>query len=311
MSSNPCTDPRANGSGAPLPCSSNDNCDNVITQTDHKSGKLYSVASPIGNLGDISSRAMKILGDVDFIAAEDTRVTGKLLRHFGIKKQLVSYHEHNSRESGEKILSRILAGEDCALITDAGTPGISDPGENLIRICIDASVQIIGIPGPCAAVTALVLSGLPAGRFTFEGFLSTARKSRFARLDELKSEKRTMVFYEAPHKLVRTLDDMLSVFGDRRVSISRELTKIYEETLRCTLMDAASHYKANPPRGEFVIVIEGAQHNTASEISLKEAADTVRSYITMGMSMKDATGKVSGETGIPKNKLYRAAVNDQ
>ena len=276
--------------------------------TRQDTGTLYPVASPIGNLGDLSQRAGQVLGGVDFIAAEDTRVTRKLLGHLGIKKPLVSYHEHNRHESGEKILSRIMSGESCALVTDAGTPGISDPGEELIRMCIDAGVPVIAVPGPCAAVSALILSGFPSGRFTFEGFLSTARKSRFEHLNELKAEKRTMVFYEAPHKLVRTLDDMLSALGDRQVSISRELTKIHEETLRCSLTDAAAHYRTNPPRGEFVIVIEGAPGKPEPEPDMLEAAGAVVALIDAGLSIKDAARKVSEETGYSKNALYRAVV---
>jgi len=280
-----------------------------VSRAENKTGTLFPIASPIGNLGDISARAAQTLAGVDFVAAEDTRVTGKLLAHLGIKKPLVSYYEHNSRESGEKIIKRLLAGEDCALVTDAGTPGISDPGENLIRQCIDSEIPITVVPGPCAAVTALILSGLSASRFTFEGFLSTARKSRFDHLEELKTEKRTMIFYEAPHKLVRTLDDMLGAFGDRRVSLSRELTKLFEETKRCTLSEAAEYYKTNPPRGEFVVVIEGAVSTVAQEINLVDAVNAVRAYTDAGLSLKDASGKVSAETGIPKNKLYKAAVS--
>ena len=276
--------------------------------SDGAPGALYPVASPIGNLGDISPRAAQTLRDAGFIAAEDTRVTRRLLEHLGIKKPLVSYHAHNRRSGGEKILGRILAGESCALVTDAGTPGISDPGEELVRMCIDADVPVIPVPGPCAAVAALIISGLPAGRFTFEGFLSTARKSRFEHLDSLKTETRTMVFYEAPHKLVRTLDDMLATLGDRRVSISRELTKIYEETLRCRLSEAAGHYKTNPPRGEFVIVVEGAPAPAPTGPKLEDAVLAVREHVDAGASIKDAVRKVSEEMTVPRNSLYKAVV---
>ena len=272
------------------------------------SGMLYLVATPIGNLGDISVRAAETLRTVDFIAAEDTRVTRKLLLHLDIKKPLVSYYEHNRRESGDKILSRILAGESCALVTDAGLPGISDPGEDLVAICAESGINITTIPGPCAAVTALSLSGIPAGRFTFEGFLSTARKSRFEHLDSLKTETRTMIFYEAPHKLIRTLDDMLNVFGDRRVSISRELTKLYEETLRCTLSEAACHFKETPPRGEFVLVIEGAQNTVDEESVFEDAVAVAEEYISDGLSVKDAVKKVSDEMGVSKNALYNTMI---
>ena len=271
-------------------------------------GTLYLIATPIGNLGDMSARALQTLNDVDFIAAEDTRVTRKLLLYFNIKKQLVSYYEHNRRESGERIIGRLLSGESCALLTDAGTPGISDPGEDLICLCADTGVSTIIIPGPCAAVAALALSGLPTGRFTFEGFLSTARKSRFDRLNELKTERRTMVFYEAPHKLTRTLNDMLSVFGDRRVSISRELTKLYEETLRCTLSEAAAHFGQTPPRGEFVLVIEGAGVCRSQESGLSQATAAALAYIDGGFSLKDAVRKAADDLCIPKNTLYKAVI---
>ena len=272
-------------------------------------GILYLVATPIGNLGDISTRAAEILRTVDFIAAEDTRVTIKLLGSLSLKKQLVSYYEHNSRESGAKIISRILTGENCALVTDAGTPGISDPGEDLVRLCIESGIATITLPGPCAAVAALAMSGLPAGRFTFEGFLSTARKSRYDRLRELKTEKRTMVFYEAPHKLMRTLNDMLEVFGERRVSISREMTKIYEETLRLKLSDAIRHFESIPPRGEFVLVVEGASITDNSGLLHDDAVSAARSYIDNGMSVKDAVKKAAEETGVPKNAIYAAVID--
>jgi len=272
-------------------------------------GTLYLVATPIGNLGDISVRAKQTLTDVDFIAAEDTRVTLKLLGHLGIKKQLVSYYEHNRRESGERILARILDGESCALVTDAGTPAISDPGEDLVRLCADACVNMVTIPGPCAAIAALSLSGLIGGRFTFEGFLSTSRKSRFEHLEELKNEKRTMVFYEAPHKLLRTLNDMLEVFGDRRISISRELTKIYEETLRFTLSEALEHFNERPPKGEFVLVIEGTAETYEQEFGIDDAVLIATEYIEDGMSVKDAAKKVSEETGIAKNAIYSEIIH--
>jgi len=271
-------------------------------------GALYLVATPIGNLGDITARAERTLRDADFIAAEDTRVTRKLLEHLKIKKPLVSYYEHNRRESGEKILDRILSGENCALVTDAGTPGISDPGEELVRLCAQAGIVMYAIPGPCAAVAALALSGIGTGRFTFEGFLSTARKSRFEHLDELKTEKRTMVFYEAPHKLMRTLRDMLTAFGDRRITISRELTKIYEETLRFTLSEAIAHFEDRQPKGEFVLIVEGLRDSPTREIGPGEAIAAALGYIESGMTVKDAVKKASEETGVPKNALYNAVV---
>ena len=273
-------------------------------------GILYLVATPIGNLGDITRRAVQTLQDVDFIAAEDTRVTRKLMEHLSIKKALISYNKNNQNERGGKILSRILAGENCALVTDAGTPGISDPGEQLVKLCADAGIPLTTLPGPCAAVCALALSGLPTGRFTFEGFLSTARKSRFEHLSQLKKEQRTMIFYEAPHKLSRTLNDMLEAFGDRRISISRELTKIYEETIRFTLSEAIAHYSQLPPRGEFVLVIEGAKPPPAPVIEIDGAIASAKTYIDQGMSVKDAVKKAAEEASVPKNTLYNAVIKN-
>lgn len=273
-------------------------------------GTLYLVATPIGNLGDLTKRAADTLAAVDFIAAEDTRVTMKLLNHLGLKKQLVSYYAHNTAESGKRILARLLAGESCALVTDAGMPAISDPGEALVRLCADSGVKITAVPGACAAVTGLALSALPTGRFTFEGFLSTARKSRFEHLQSLKEERRTMVFYEAPHKLLATLRDMLEVFGDRRVSISRELTKLHEETIRMTLSEVVAHFSASPPRGEFVLVIEGAAAPAPGEAALETALEIVRRCRLEGMSLKDAVKKSAAETGFSKNALYEAALEE-
>ena len=274
--------------------------------SDVSSGTLYLVATPIGNLSDISARALKTLQEVDFIAAEDTRVTRKLLEHFGIKKQLVSYYQHNKRCSGERILSRITAGESCALVSDAGTPGISDPGEDLVRLCADTDIPMIIIPGPCAAVLALTLSGLPTERFAFEGFLSTEKKKRLQQLEELKTEKRTMVFYEAPHKLKRTLTDIHKVLGNRRISISREMTKIYEETLRFTLSDAIEHFENKPPKGEFVLIVEGSLDSPTLEIGLDEALLLVTALLEDGFSTRDAIKKAADETGCSRNVLYKA-----
>ncbi len=274
------------------------------------SGKLYLVATPIGNLGDLSPRAAETLRQCDFIAAEDTRVTLKLLNHFDIKKPLVSYYEHNRASSGEKILARILSGETCALVTDAGMPAVSDPGEDLVRICAAAGVEILIVPGACAAVSALALSGLPTGRFTFEGFLSTAKKSRSDHLDTLRDERRTMIFLEAPHKLRATLSDMADAFGGgRRVSISRELTKIHEETLRFTLDEAIAHFEATPPKGEFVIIVDGAPAPAVGAgAGLPEALAAVSRYRDGGLSLKDAAKRASEETGISKKTIYDAAV---
>ena len=276
----------------------------------HTPGTLYLVATPIGNLDDISYRAVKILADVDFIAAEDTRVTIKLLNHLAIKKPLVSYYEHNSKYSGEKIVSRILDGENCALVSDAGTPGISDPGQDLIRLCMQAEIKLNVIPGPCAAVCAFGLSGFPAGRFTFEGFLSTSRKSRFEHLEMLKAETRAMIFYEAPHKLLRTLKDVKKTFGDdRQISISREMTKIYEQTLRLTLSEACEYFEKNAPRGEFVLVIEGATVLN-NEVSLEKAVELANDNIKKGLSVKDSIKAAAAQTGVSKNKLYDIIVSE-
>ncbi|MBQ3404913.1 MAG: 16S rRNA (cytidine(1402)-2'-O)-methyltransferase [Oscillospiraceae bacterium] len=271
-------------------------------------GKLYLVATPIGNLGDISHRAAQTLESVDFIAAEDTRVSVKILNNLGIKKPMVSYHEHNRASSGERIINRLLAGESCALVTDAGTPVISDPGSDLVTLCAEAGVEVTSIPGPCAAINALILSGLPSGRFTFEGFLSTTKKNRLQHLDELKGEKRTMIFYEAPHKLTSTLNDMLAAWGDRRISLCRELTKLHEEVSRTTLSQACEFYESNAPRGEYVLVIEGAAEETGDTVTLEQAVEKVRELINGGMKLRDAVKFVSNETKISKNQLYDAAV---
>lgn len=236
------------------------------------SGKLYLVGTPIGNLGDLSPRARRTLEEADFIAAEDTRVTLKLLNHFGISKPLVSYYQHNKERSGERILERILAGENCALVTDAGMPAVSDPGEDLAVACAESGVEVTAVPGPCAAVTALALSALPAGRFCFEGFLSTSKKSREEHLESLRGEGRTMIFYEAPHKLQKTLADLAAAFGgERRISLCRELTKLHEEVVRTTLAEAVTLYADEPPRGEFVLVVEGAPEQT-EELPTADAA---------------------------------------
>ena len=269
-------------------------------------GILYLVGTPIGNLGDLSPRAVETLTEADFIAAEDTRVTVKLLNHFGIKKQMVSYFAHNRRARGEEILGRLLAGESCALVTDAGMPAISDPGEELVSLCAAHDVETICIPGPSAFVAALALSGLPAGRFTFEGFLSTSSKSRRAHLHALRDEPRTMVFYEAPHKLPQTLADMLETWGDRPVTLCRELTKKFEETIRCTLAQAVARYTATPPRGEFVLVIAGAPPLPPEPDGqiLEQALAQLNTLTATGTSLKDAARQVAEDTGVAKNILY-------
>lgn len=272
-------------------------------------GTLYLVPTPIGNLGDISQRCRETLEAADFIAAEDTRVTLKLLNHLGIRKSLVSYYEHNKAQSGSRILDRILAGENCALVSDAGSPAISDPGEDLVRQCAQAGIAVSAIPGPCAAITALSISGLPTGRFTFEGFLSTAKKSRQTHLDSLRGETRTMIFYEAPHKLLATLQDMALCFGaDRPVSLCRELTKLHEEILRTTLGEAAAYFSATPPKGEFVLILAGASEPVEASPSLDDAAALLRSLIQQGITRKDAVRQAAVQTGLSRNRLYELAL---
>lgn len=271
-------------------------------------GTLYLVATPIGNLGDFSPRGVETLQTADFIAAEDTRVSVKLLNHFGIKKPLVSYHEHNRAAAGQAILARLLAGESCALVTDAGTPAISDPGEDLVRLCGENGVTVEAIPGCCAAICALAVSGLPTGRFTFEGFLSANKKERRTALLKLKCEERTMVFHEAPHKLRATLADMAEILGDRPAALCRELTKFHEETLRTTLLQAAELYREKEPRGEYVLVVAGAQPAEEPAVSLEEGVRRVQRLREAGMKMKEAVRTVSAQTELNKNDLYEAVL---
>ena len=271
-------------------------------------GTLYLVATPIGNLGDFSPRAVETLRQADFIAAEDTRVSVKLLNHFDIKKPLVSYHEHNRAAAGQAIVERLLAGEVCALVTDAGTPAISDPGEDLVRLCAENGITVQSIPGCCACITALAVSGLPTGRFTFEGFLSANKKERREQLGELLGEVRTMVFHEAPHKLRPTLGDMLEILGDRPIALCRELTKLHEETMRTTLQGAVDHYRDNEPRGEYVLVVGGATRREGPAMTMEEGVARVLALREGGMRMKDAVRQVSADTGLNKNELYDAAL---
>ena len=273
------------------------------------SGTLYLVATPIGNLSDLSPRALSTLEAVDFIAAEDTRVSVKLLNHFGIKKPLVSYHQHNHITAGEVVLRRLLAGEDCALITDAGMPAVSDPGEDIVRACAENGVEVIPIPGCCALICALAASGLPTGRFAFEGFLTTNKKNRRDHLQSLVTEQRTMIFYEAPHKLLTTLQDMLEVFGDRSLALCRELTKLHEETIRTTLAAAVERYRETPPRGEFVLVLAGAEPVKEAVVTLDEGVELVRRRREEeGIGMKEAVRAVAADTGLNRNELYAAAL---
>ena len=274
-------------------------------------GMLVLVPTPIGNLGDISQRCRETLEQADFIAAEDTRVSLKLLNHLGIKKPLVSYYEHNRIESGQRILERMLNGEVCALVSDAGSPAISDPGEDLVALCAANGIVVSAIPGPCAVITALSMSGLPTGRFCFEGFLSTNKKSRQDHLAALAAEQRTMIFYEAPHKLLNTLQDLLNAFGpDRRISLCRELTKLHEEVIRTTLQGALDYYQELAPRGEYVLVLEGAEPPQEAALTLEDALALVAKKLEGGLSRKDAVKQVAKETGFTKNILYDAAVKE-
>ncbi len=271
------------------------------------SGVLYLVATPIGNLADITERALKVLSEVDFVAAEDTRNSGKLLSHFGIKKPMVSYFEHNKREKGDLIVSRIEAGESCALVTDAGMPAISDPGEDIVRICAERGVPVSVIPGACAAVSALAVSGLFTGKFVFEGFLSTVTSERRETLEALKRERRTVIFYEAPHKLRATLADLHKAFGARRISLCRELTKLNEEVLRMTLPEAVAYYEENQPRGEYVLILEGASEEeekaSAFWANMDEFAH-VAYYTEQGLSKNDAIKAAARDRGVGKSEIY-------
>ena len=272
-------------------------------------GMLYLVPTPIGNLSDISQRCRETLEGADFIAAEDTRVSLKLLNHLGIRKSLVSYYEHNKAFKGEKIVERILAGETCALVSDAGSPAISDPGEDLVKLCHEAGIAVCAIPGPCAAITALSISGQATGRFCFEGFLSTAKKSRKEHLESLIKEQRTMIFYEAPHKLVTTLEDMAAVFGnDRPISLCRELTKLHEEVVRTTLGEAVEKYTQTAPKGEFVLIVAGAAPEEKVSATAEDAAVRVQQLMESGMSRKDAVKQTAKELDLPKNVVYDAAL---
>ncbi|MFR1178466.1 MAG: 16S rRNA (cytidine(1402)-2'-O)-methyltransferase [Bacilli bacterium] len=270
------------------------------------SGKLILVGTPIGNLNDMSPRAVKALEEADFIAAEDTRVTMKLLNHFGVKKPMISYFEHNKRQKGKYIVDRILSGEACVLVSDAGMPAISDPGEELVAQCLEQNVKITVVPGPSAVVSAVAISGLTTGRFTFEGFLSVNRKSRFEHLESVKNESRTMVFYEAPHKLLRTLKDFYKIFGNRKISIVRELTKVHEEVVLTTIKDAIDKYENEPIRGEFVLVVDGKKDSKQSEnITLEMAVEMARRLLNEGYTVSDAAKQVAKKTSLKKSDIYK------
>ena len=269
-------------------------------------GVLYLVATPIGNLADLSERALKVLSEVDFIAAEDTRNTGAMLSHFDISKPMISYFEHNKRERGPAIVERLKNGESCALVTDAGTPAISDPGEDIVRLCAENSVRVTSIPGCCAAVTALTLSGLITSRFCFEGFLSAAKSERTERLNELKNENRTMIFYEAPHKLKRTLIDLLNSFGNRKITLCRELTKLNEEIMRTTTEEAVKVYEEREPRGEYVLIVEGLKKSEQKKDYPKDPVAHVHELMESGLSKMEAIKAAAKIRGVSKNEIYSA-----
>lgn len=272
-------------------------------------GKLFVVGTPIGNLGDFSERAKKVLGEVDFIAAEDTRVTVKLLNKFEIKTPMLSYHEHNKEFKNQEIVNRIISGENAALVSDAGMPAISDPGEQLVRICLENGITVESVPGPSALVTALAISGMPSGRFCFEGFLSVNRQSRSQHLEELKGEARTMIFYEAPHKLRATLKDMLNAFGDRKIALVRELTKLHETTEITTLSVAVEKFCETSPKGEYVLIVAGVDKSKSpSEFTLQQAVEIARRFVGEGMSPATAAKQAAVDTGHRKNEIYKMLV---
>ena len=268
------------------------------------SGKLYVLGTPIGNLEDFSPRGRRILNEVDFIAAEDTRVTIKLLNHLKISKPMVAYFEHNKKERGNTVIERILSGENCAIVTDAGMPAISDPGEDLIRECHERGIAVESVPGPTAFATALALSGMPSGRFCFEGFLSVNKPSRKKHLDEIKDEKRTLIFYEAPHKLQKTLSDMYEVLGERNIAIVREITKIHETVMRTSLSKAIEFYKTQEPRGEYVLIVEGSKQEAAC-YSLSDAVALAKKLMDNGMSASTAAKEAAATTNIKKSDIYK------
>ena len=272
-------------------------------------GILYVVGTPIGNLGDFSPRAVHVLSECDFIAAEDTRVTIKLLNHFGIKKPMVSYYEHNRAQRGGVIIDRLLNGENCALVSDAGMPIISDPGEDLTKLCHENGIQVLAVPGPCAFVTALAISGMPSGRFTFEGFLTVSKQNRKKHLEELINEKRTMIFYEAPHKLASTLSDMAKYWGNRNIALVKELTKIHENVERTTLFDAAEKYKDGSAKGEYVLIVEGKPEEENEEITIEVAVEMAKKLVEDGLSKNEAAKEIAKETGLKKSDIYKSLQN--
>ena len=272
------------------------------------SAKLYVVGTPIGNLGDLSPRAAEVLEKCDFIAAEDTRVTVKLLNHLGIKKEMISYYEHNKRDRGEQILSRIANGEACVLVSDAGMPAISDPGQELVDEAHNVGIPVESVPGPSAVITALALSGMPSGRFCFEGFLSVNKPARKRHLEEIKNEKRTMIFYEAPHKLLATLKDMLECFGDRKIAVCRELTKLHETVMRVSLSEALEYFEHNAPKGEFVLIISGKEEEEEEKLTLTDATALAKRLIESGESVSSAAKQAAAASGIRKSEIYKLLI---
>lgn len=270
-------------------------------------GKLYIVGTPIGNLEDFSPRAQRILSEVDFIAAEDTRVTVKLLNRFEIKKELCSYYEHNKNESGPRIIERIISGESCALVSDAGMPAISDPGEDLVRAARENGIEIESVPGPSALITALAASGMPSRRFCFEGFLPVEKQLKAERLAELKNEQRTIIFYEAPHKLKATLKALYSAFGERKITLARELTKLYEQVEPTTLSAALDFYSSNEPRGEYVLILEGATAEV-KQYTLEQASALAERLMENGESASNAAKEAAAATGLRKSEIYRSLI---
>lgn len=268
-------------------------------------GKLYVVGTPIGNLGDFSPRAVETLKSVDFLAVEDTRVTVKLLNHFGISKEMLSYYEHNKAAKGNLILERLLRGETCAVVSDAGMPAISDPGEDLVRLCHQNGIPVESVPGPSAITTALSIAGMPTGRFCFEGFLTTQKNGRRQHLQDLKTEKRTMVFYEAPHKLLATLNDMLATFGERDIAIVRELTKLHETVFHTNFTQAIEYYTQNTPRGEFVLIISGAKEEEKA-YTLSDALSIAKKLVSEGQSTSFAAKEAANITGLKKGEIYKS-----
>lgn len=280
------------------------------TEVNSLSGTLYVVGTPIGNLGDFSPRAIETLKNCDFIAAEDTRVTLKLLNHFEIKKPMVSYFEHNRFERGPVIAERILSGESCALVTDAGMPAISDPGEDLVKLCLEKGIKIEAVPGPCAFATALAISGMPSKRFSFEGFLPVDKSDRKEHLSWLIGETRTMIFYEAPHKIAQTLADLYKALGDREIAIVRELTKIHEQVIKTTLSEASEKYSKEAIKGEIVLIVRGTEPEEKENMTLEQAVEYATKLVEKGQSKTAAAKLAAKESGLKKGDIYKILIEE-